>query len=110
MRHRRFVIILVLSLWVLAGALAPMCGSQCLGMSMTCCTSSFCVPVPGVQATLPSPTLLTQRTVFHAAGLASPDATRESADASSERPLLLRLAFCNGSSLVPEIWPTRVFT
>ena len=64
MRHRRFVIRLVLSLWVLAGVLAPMCGSQCLGMGMTCCTSSFCVPVPGVQATLPSPTLLMQRTVF----------------------------------------------
>jgi hypothetical protein len=63
-RHRRFVIILVLSLWVLAGVLAPMCGSQCLGMGMTCCTSSFCVPVPGVQATLPDPTPLMQRTVF----------------------------------------------
>jgi hypothetical protein len=63
-RHRRFVIILVLSLWVLAGALTPMCGSQCLGMGMTCCTSSFCVPVPGVQATLPSPILRMQRTIF----------------------------------------------
>ena len=64
MRYRRFGIILVLSLWVLAGVLAPMCGSQCLGMSMTCCTSSVCVPVPGIQATLPTPTLLMQRTVF----------------------------------------------
>ena len=64
MRQRRFIIVLVLSLWVLAGALAPMCGSQCLGMGMACCTSNFCVPVPGIQATLPSPTLLTQRTVF----------------------------------------------
>lgn len=63
MRQRRFIIVLVLSLWVLGGALAPMCGSQCLGMSMTCCTSNFCVPVPGIQATLPSPTLLMQRTV-----------------------------------------------
>jgi hypothetical protein len=60
-RQRRFFIILVLILWVLAGVIAPMCGSQCLGMGMTCCTSSFCTPVPGVLATLPSPTLLTQR-------------------------------------------------
>ena len=64
MRRRRCVIILVLSLWVVAGVLAPMCGSQCLGMGMRCCTSSFCAPVPGVQATLPSPTLLMQRAVF----------------------------------------------
>jgi hypothetical protein len=63
-RYRRFVIILVLSLWVLAGALAPICGSHCLSMGMTCCISSFCVPVPGIQATLPSPTLFTQWTAF----------------------------------------------
>jgi len=63
-RQRRFIIVLALSLWVLAGALAPMCGSQCLGMRMTCCTSNFCMPVPGIQAALPSPTLLMQRTVF----------------------------------------------
>jgi len=62
--QRRFIIVLVLSLWVLAGALAPMCGSQCLGMDMTCCTSSFCTPVPGALTTFPSPTLLLQRTVF----------------------------------------------
>jgi hypothetical protein len=64
MRHRGFVVILVLSLWVLAGSLAPMCGSECLGMDMACCTSSFCAPAPGVLTALPSPTLLPQRTVF----------------------------------------------
>ena len=63
MHRRRFVIILVLSLWVLAGILAPMCGSTCLGMRMACCTSTFCVPVPGILATLPSPALFTQRTI-----------------------------------------------
>ena len=64
MRYRRFVIMLVLSLWVLAGSLAPMCGSQCLGMDMPCYTSSFCAPLPGVLTAPLSPTLFTQRPVF----------------------------------------------
>jgi hypothetical protein len=63
-RYRRFVIILALSLWVLSGSLAPMCGSQCLGMDMPCCTNSVCAPVPGILTTLPNPTLLTQQMVL----------------------------------------------
>jgi hypothetical protein len=63
-RYCRLVMILVLSLLVLSGSLAPMCGSQCLGMDMPCCTSSFCASVPGVLTTLLTPTLLTQQTVL----------------------------------------------
>jgi hypothetical protein len=61
-RRRRFFIVLILSLWFLAGSLAPMCGGHCTGMGMACCTS-LCASMPGVLSTLTSLTRLPQHTV-----------------------------------------------
>jgi hypothetical protein len=61
-RHRRFLIVLILSLLVLAGSLTPMCGGHCTGMGMACCTS-LCASMPGILSTLTSLTPLARHTV-----------------------------------------------
>ena len=109
MHRRRFVIILVLSLWVLAGILAPMCGSHVSRHGHGLLYQYFLRSCAWDTGDAPQPDTVHATDDPHAAGLASPYATRESTDASSERRPLLRLAFCNGSSLVPEVWPTLVF-
>jgi hypothetical protein len=60
-RHRCFVIILVLSLWVLAVPLILMCSSHCGSMGTAC--ANLCAPMPGVLSTLPSLTPLASGTV-----------------------------------------------